>query len=427
MTNRTNYKNIMGLMFFLTLVFTVSMTPVSASSGAALKVDIVKYDPYPAEIGQQVDIRVKIENIGYGRADDASMELVPTYPFTLDSANNAVKNFGILSPDNAAVHEYHLFVDKNAKPGTGTIKIRYQANEGVGWFEESFDIKVGADTLDSRGTLKLEAIIIDPEVLMPDDAGTVTVTLTNTASQYSVTIDGKDYDTNAHLKEVELLGSDGIKVTTGAYRNMGVLGPGDSIDLSFNIKVDPDTEDGTGHLTLALIGSTHTYNANWNIPVKVDSAGIKIIPSRPLKLVDGVGKIEFDVANTCASTFTSVCIEPQADGIVFTPSEYFIGTMEPDELYTIEFDAEVTGNAGITRLVDAGNMIEFTGNSSGGTDLHLYAEYRNGNNRHEVVLNNRVIEIEESIPESNSTPVVAGATLLLFAAAGGIYFAKRRK
>ena len=409
MTNRTNYKNIMGLMFFLTLVFTVSMTPVSASSGAALKVDIVKYDPYPAEIGQQVDIRVKIENIGYGRADDASMELVPTYPFTLDSANNAVKNFGILSPDNAAVHEYHLFVDKNAKPGTGTIKIRYQANEGVGWFEESFDIKVGADTLDSRGTLKLEAIIIDPEVLMPDDAGTVTVTLTNTASQYSVTIDGKDYDTNAHLKEVELLGSDGIKVMTHAYRNMGVLGPGDSIDLSFNIKVDPDARSGTGHLTLALVGSTHTYNANWDIPVKIDSAGIKIIPSRPLKLVDGAGKIEFDVANTCSSTFTSVCIKPQADGIVFTPREYFISTMEPDELYTIEFDAEVTGN------------------SSGSTDLYLYAEYRNGNNRHKVSLNNRAIEIKESVPESSSTPVVAGAALLLVAAVGGIYFVKRRK
>ncbi|MGP8337595.1 MAG: COG1361 S-layer family protein [Methanosarcinaceae archaeon] len=427
MTDRINYKNIMRPIFFLVLVFAVSITPVPASSGAALKVDIVKYEPYPAEIGKQVDIWVKIENVGYGRADDASMELVPSYPFTLDSTNNAVKNIGILSPDSAAVHEYHLFVDKDAKPGTGTIKIRYQFDEGTSWYEDSFEIKVGADTLDSRGTLKLETIRIDPEVMMPGDSGTVAVTLTNTASQYSVTIDGKDYDTNAHLKEVELLGSDRIKVTTGTYRNMGVLGPGDSIDLSFNIKINPDAEDGTGHLALALTGSTHTYNANWNIPVKVDSAGIKIIPSKPMKLVDGIGKIEFDVANTCASTFTSVCIKPQADGIVFTPNEYFIGTMEPDELYTIEFDAEVTTNTGTNKLVDAGNMIEFAGNSSGGTDLHLYAEYRNGNNRHEVILNSRVIDIEDPIPKSNSTPFVAGATLLLFAAAGGIYFAKRRK
>ncbi|MEA1908689.1 MAG: hypothetical protein U9N43_06630, partial [Euryarchaeota archaeon] len=180
------------------------------------------------------------------------------------------------------------------------------------------------------------------------------------------------------------------------------------IDLSFNIMVGDDTDCGTEHLQLTLTGSSHTYNAKWDIPIKVETAGIKIIPSKPLKLACDRGKIEFDVANTHSSTFTSVSIEPQAGGITFTPTEYFIGTMEPDELFTIEFDCEVTGD-------------------SPETALHLYAEYQNGNNRHGVLLNNRVIEIEQVVPEGNSRAVTIGAALLLVVVVGaGVYHRKRR-
>jgi LPXTG-motif cell wall-anchored protein len=163
-------------------------------------------------------------------------------------------------------------------------------------------------------------------------------------------------------------------------------------------------------MLLALTGSSHTYNAKWDIPIRVETAGIKIIPSKPLKLACDGGKIEFDVANTHSSMFTSVSIEPQAGGITFTPTEYFIGTMEPDELFTIEFDCEVTGN------------------SSDDAELHLYAEYRNGNNQHERVINNRVLEIEPMVPTGNSSTVMIGAALLLVVVVGaGVYYRKRRK
>ena len=391
------------------LASAITIAPATAAGGA-LKVDITRYEPYPAEIGKYVDVWVNVKNMGGGTAEDVTIELVPKYPFTLDSSSNARQNKGSIGADSSAMYEYRLFVAADAKPGTHEITIRYQGDEGTTWSEKDFEIKVGTDTLDSRGTLKLEAIKTDPEVLIPGDEGTVTITLTNTASQYSVTINGKDYDTNAQLKEVELVGSDGIVVTTDSYQNMGVLGPDDSIEISYNVRVSDDATDGTEHLNLALTGSSHTYNAKWNIPIRVESAGIKIIPSKPLKLACDGGKIEFDVANTHSSMFTSVSIEPRSEGITFTPTEYFIGTMEPDELFTIEFDCEVTEN------------------SSDDTELHLYAEYRNGNNQHERVINNRVIEIEPVVPDGNSSTVMIGAALLLVVVVGaGVYHRKRRK
>jgi hypothetical protein len=406
--NRNTANQLRHLIVLAILTSAIAIAPASAAGGA-LKVDIMRYEPYPAEIGKYADLWVNVKNTGGGTAEDVTIELVPKYPFTLDSGANARQNKGSIGTDASAMYEYRLFVATDAKPGTHEVTIRYQDEKGATWSEKDFPIKVGTDTLDSRGTLKLEAIKTDPEVLIPGDRGTVTLTLTNTASQYSVTINGKDYDTNAQINEVELVGSDGIIVTTDSYQNMGVLGPGDSIEISYNVRVSDDIADGTEHLNLALTGSSHTYNAKWDIPIKVESAGIKIIPSKPLKLACDGGKIEFDVANTHSSTFTSVSIEPQAGGITFTPTEYFIGTMEPDELFTIEFDCEVTGN-------------------SPEAALHLYAEYRNGNNRHEALLNNRVIEIEPVVPEGNSSTVIIGAALLLVVVVGaGVYYRKRRR
>ncbi len=215
-------------LFVLAILASAIIAPASAAGGA-LKVDITRYEPYPAEIGKYVDLWVNVKNTGGGTAEDVTIELVPKYPFTLDSSDNARQNKGSVGTDSSAMYEYRLFVASDAKPGTHEITSRYQGEKGATWSEKDFAIKVGTDTFDSRGTLKLEAITTDPEVLIPGDKGTVTLTLTNTASQYSVTIDGKDHDTNAQLNEVELIGSDEIIVTTDSYRNMGVLGPGDTI------------------------------------------------------------------------------------------------------------------------------------------------------------------------------------------------------
>ena len=409
MTNKWKWNNVFKYLIILTLVFALSTNTVSASSGAALKVDIVKYEPYPAEIGKYVDVWVKIENIGYGRADDVSMELVPSYPFSLDSKNNAEKNIGILSPNSAAVHEYHLFVDSDAKPGTSSIKIRYQDNEGVSWFEESFDIKVGSDTFDSRGTLQLEEIKTEPEVLMPGDSGTVTIVLKNSATQNTITLDGKDYDTNAHVQSASLSSTDDVIVHDESYQGNGVLGPGDAITLTFNVEIDSNAKDGTHLVYLSVIGSSHSYNSKWDIPIKVDSAGIKVIPTKPLTIDNGVATIQFDIVNTHPSTLNSVSIRPQAEGIKFSPLEYFIGSMEHDELFTAEFDARTISDNVTTQQ-----------------DLTLITQYISGFNQHETTLNGLNLAIVSE--EENSKSGFAGiSALFVIFMISGIVMYRRKK
>ena len=401
--------NLFGSLFLIALIFAMSMTPVSAS-GAALRADIVKCDPNPAQIGQYVNVWIKIENIGNTRAEDVSVKFIPSYPFSLDAGDESLRNIGILTPDRHTSLEYHLYVDENARPGTRSIKVHYQDDESTTWTEKTLDIWVGAgsDTFDSRGTIQLEQIKTEPEVLMPGDEGTVTFTLKNTAAQYTITIDGEEYDTNARVRSATLVSIGDIEVINESYHDIGILGPGDALNLTYNIKVDDTARDGTKHLEFIVAGSSYTYNYDWNIPLKVDSAGIKVIPTKPMTLKNGVANLEFDIVNTHPSTLTSVSIKPRAEGVEFSPMEYFIGSMDHDELFTVEFDAITESNDSTTK------------------NLTLIAQYKNGVNQHETFIDGLSLEMVSDKPKGGSGLAGIGILFAIFTISGIVIYRRRK-
>jgi hypothetical protein len=396
------------ILLCIALLGTSSIMPVSADSAPNMKIDIIDYEPFPAQIGEYVDVSVKIENTGFGRADAVSIKMDPEYPFSLDSQNNAVEFIGILSPDDAAVHEYRLYVDENAKVGTGSVDVYYQIYEGGSWYKSSFDLNVGSSTFDSKGTIELTDISCDPVVFMPGDIGTVSFTLTNTATESSVTIDGTDYDTNARVQSAILHGDNHIDVTSESYTGSGVMGPGDSITLSYNVEVADAAADGTYYLDLSMVGNSHSYNNNWRIPVKVDSASVKVIPSKPMELTNGEGTLEFDVANMHPNSLSSVSVKLSADGVDFSPEEYFVGAMDSDELFTIEVDAKTDLNEEVVPVT-------------------ITVEYRNGINEHDTEVAVRDVKLNTEEKGSGAGIATAAVAILLMLGVPAVVFMKRRK
>jgi hypothetical protein len=381
----------------------------SAADGADLKASVLKYEPIPAEIGEYVTVWVKIENLGYAKADDLFIKIVPDYPFSIDSSENAIVNIGILSPDNAAVKDFRLYTDSAAKQGTGTFEIWYQEDAGGTWFKKEFEIRVGSDSFDSKGTIQLAGEPVkEPEVFMPGDTGTISFTLQNSATEYSITIDDEQYDTNAMIQSASLTGVEGIKITTETYYGNGVIGPGESVDLTYNVEVDENTPDGTYYLDFSIVGSSHSYNNNWRIPLKVDSSSVRVIPSKPLALVNGEGALEFDVANIHPNALSSVSVQLEAEGIVFSPSEYFIGSMDSDELFTIEINAKAESND-----------VSFPLN------LTIYADYRNGLNEHTEQISVR--QLQHNVVEDEGGAGVYVVLLFVIIVGAGAYVLYKRR
>jgi len=406
-------KHIIAAFFSVLLIASVFTSAASAAVGSAnLKVTIVETNPYPAKIGEYLTLNIQVENVGGDKADNIDIEIVPEYPFTLDSKANTVQNIGALNPGRTATKEFYLYVDKKAQKGVRSIDIRTRTGPDSPWSEKSFDIRIGTETFDSKGTVELAEIVSSPEVFMPGDKGTVTVTLSNTATTPTVTIDDKDYDTNARIQAAVLRPlSDGITVQEAPYYEMGLVGPGDSIKLTFNIEVKDDAREGVHNFELEIEGNSFDYNSKKNIPLKVDSSNIKVIPSKPLQMVDGQTTIEFDVANIHPNELKSVSIRPEAEGVNFYPAEYFIGPMDSDELFTIEFDA----------VIDESSDID----TSEPINMNVTATYNNGINRHENVAGNLKLGTASMPVKTNSTVVIAGGLIAVFIPAA--FFIYRRK
>ncbi len=388
-------------------LFFMPVTMARESASTSLDVSVLKYEPCPAEIGQYVDVWIKVDNYQSGRLDDVSIELIPEYPLSLDSNSNAIKRIGILAPDFASVQEYRLYVDENAKTGTGSFDIRYQGDSEYSWLETTCELKVGSATYDSKGSLELEEVTTDPETLLPGDTGTITFKLTNSAKQYSVTFDGTSYDTNAHIQSATLSGSKAIEVDDTTH-SPGIIGPGDSVTLTYNVRISEDIEDGTYYLELFTLGNSHAYNNNWKVPLEVDSSSIKIIKANSMAITQTNNIIQFDVANLRPNTISSVCIRPEAEGFEFTPAEYFVGSMKPDELFTIEFEVHP---------VDGENS---------SAPLTLYSEYNNGFTEHEDSVEIGSINIAQDEGSDTGIARIAGIGAIMLIVPAGLLYRKKK-
>jgi hypothetical protein len=218
---------------------------------------------------------------------------------------------------------------------------------------------------------------ITPAVLMPGDEAVVAIELQNGAAPYGA---GKDAGagTSAQaallstpINRTTLKGTDEIHVTAADYHDLGMIGPDDKITVYYKIKAMDNISSGTYFLDFEVEGGYDMLSINRRIPVKVDSTAVNIaraeVPVKP--------SMSLNVANPRENTINAVTVIPSAPGIVFSPDEYYIGTMDPDEVFTINFGID-TGNP--SRPIRAPVNLSFMSKFKNGDNWHDSAAYVTG-------------------------------------------------
>ncbi|MDP2766257.1 MAG: hypothetical protein Q8O41_02240, partial [Candidatus Methanoperedens sp.] len=369
----------------------------------SLKISLIKYDPYPVSPDSDFGVWVQLENVGDNDISAVSIEFVPKYPFSIKSGDSAVKYPGTIRKNDKIIYKFSVHVDKNAFVGTNKIEIGYRVDGS--FTKKEFDIEVGSDVVDNKGTVRLEKYALNPDVFMAGDTGTVSLTIKNSATAYTIKIDGRDYSMNAQIQSAELLGNEFIDVTSEPYYNPGIIGPGDSLELPYTIKVRDNTPDGTYFLDFALIGSARLYSLNLKIPIRVDSSSIETALSE--KPIANAGKVILNIANNRPNTLSAVTVIPSGN-VTFEPATYFIGTMEADELFTVKFDLK-SGNP---------------------DNVSFSLRFKNGNNWHETDAMSVALDGSKNVRKESGNSsilpvlVILGAALVLF---GGFFVYMRRR
>ena len=249
----------------------------------------------------------------------------------------------------------------------------------------------------------------EPTVLMPGDTGVLSIVLQNGAAQYGAGSETLTGTLSTPINGTTLRGTNDIAVISPDYKDIGMIGPTDKVTLYYRIKAanNISNSNGTYFMDFGVSGGYELIQINREIPVKVDSSAVSIaradVPTKP--------SINLNVANPRANTVNAVTIVPTAPGIRFSPDQYYIGTMDPDEVFTISFGIDSDNPAKpINRAVN----------------LSFVAKFKNGDTWHEsnAYVTSYMPPKDNSKQNGYLLPAGIGVLVLL---AVGAYLYRRKK
>jgi hypothetical protein len=209
----------------------------------------------------------------------------------------------------------------------------------------------------------------DPEVFFSMDTGTLTIAVTN-----------GNTDTGVAVNHAQISG-DAIKSTSQPYDSSSNLGPGQT--QSFPFSITANGLDGIYYPTFSL-SFRDADSLYYRAKVKIDNTPIIVtILDRPDTFSQGKKKtIYAQVANPRGNKVKNVKLDISGTGITATPSEVFIGDMNPGAKIPVNFS--VTADQA--------------------TVLHLILNYDNGDNPHSVTTD---LPIPFGVDKKQANPVIS--------------------
>ena len=237
---------------------------------------------------------------------------------------------------------------------------------------------------------------VEPEVLVPGDTGTITLTIKNMDTKSSVISTSQDLLTettttlSAEIKTIRLSSRsrdiewliEGFQ--RSEYYNVGALGPGESVKISIPIKATAYAHEGTYFPEVYIevecpeVGDFKIKNVRFPIPVKVDSSEVEIlekdIPSE-ISLSESK-QMTMVVANNRPNQVSgvNVLVNSKSDGLEFTPERIFIGNLAAYEKKEVNFSLQT----------------QTSGKADKNEEFSFVVTYKNGVNSHHNELKSSV-------------------------------------
>jgi len=212
-------------------------------------------------------------------------------------------------------------------------------------------IQAAGDTT-VRPTVEL-SYQVDPPAFFPGDNGTVTISLKNMATgDVYVQEDSKTFDMNAYIVSASLIGTDGIEVLGKGYSNIGLVGPGDTLNLTFNVKAKKEASSGTHFLNFELVGGSDMYDLNYKVPIKIDDKNIQVVfLNLPYNMINEISTMKVNIINPRSTDLNNVILSPSCEDAFISPSNIFVGIVQAGNSSTVEFTVNtVNSNSGTKKI-----------------------------------------------------------------------------
>lgn len=336
------------------IVFLLSMlalaTPIGAQSlQPELSIMMTRYDPYPAEPGKYMTLWIKVQNNGPVSARNVTLELLDTYPFSLDPSEQRARTFGEVLPTEPILAEYRVRVDGDALDGRNPIELKI-GSDGRDFFTKSFDIYIESKVVD----FAIGGLLSEPESLYSDtENNKIIITLQNIG------------EAAAKLVRTELMLPDGFS-PSDSYSDEYPVGGIESEsygDAIFYMDIDKAVGAGEYLGTLKVYykddsdGEYKRKTLQVRIPVRASpSFEITGVALNPETIGQGMQGIEMrlDILNSGSREAENVNIRVLKEATQpfdFDEKSDFVGNLGPNETGQATFHFDVDGNADLKKYI----------------------------------------------------------------------------
>jgi len=228
------------------------------------------------------------------------------------------------------------------------------------------------DAEEAAAQVQITNISTDPEVLMPYDIATVTVTIMNTGTG-SVALSGAD------LLDKE------IRVLSDHYGKVGAIGGGNTMQFTFTIQAGG--RSGIFYPVFSLDFRDANFLRN-PIKVIVQENPVEVaILNKPDTFTTGKkDEIILHIGNPRDNPITGVVVIPTAANHEITPTSFFAGILQPDASLDIPFSL----------IPGSDDPVSFT------------VQYQNGINKHETVF---TLPINPGISKKKANPILSNVVI----------------
>ncbi len=339
--NMKSSKYLLGVILGLLLCSTFVMANLSVSS--------VNYTPSPAYPGTYIDFTAHIYNDSYSVANNVELKFdlsknnsYSIYPFSFDSNEAAIKKIGNLPAYQSAIVNYRILVDPSAFDGTYTVNLSVH-DEDSPYKTTPFTITV----LNRKPVLSV--VSITPDEMSIGKKTELTLLIKNngssTASDISIGV-GEDRTVTAGGTVVERT----IIPIGAAFSHIEKINPNETIEVKIPLMINPGTTPKAYFVPIKM----EFYDENKTKYSDVDYVGIKVFNESgmnatiasvtPLITPGTKSKITLDISNTGLGIANAVLVKLTSTTGTLEPAEYYIGSLNPDNLYSIQTDLIVPKN-----------------------------------------------------------------------------------
>ncbi len=319
---------------------------VATGTSTDLRIEVIKYDPAPAEPGALMDLWLKVYTQGStisstSTLNDVKVSLLEEFPFSAASRSELMKSLGTMSPGETREIRFKVKVDSNANPGTNELKFQVSSsNMKEVVTTPSFEIDIESVS----ATIAIVSVESDPEQIPSGEKASIKITLRNDAL-----LGLKDISAKLDLSSAS---TPFAPIHSTTEKKIRYLKSGESTDIFYDVIALSEADAKVYKIPFSLT----YYDDAGNRYNKSDIIGLIVSTKPDLKVTledyatfqaGASGKVVISVANTGPSNlkFMTLRLEGSPSYKILGKSQEYMGNLDSDDFETAEFSINVNKDA----------------------------------------------------------------------------------